>query len=134
MVSRESGATAVPVDPRLAIERLCGDEGRRRKSPNLLLSEAGQECRKTEPRVAWWAGPPGAGGNSALGELAGGDDAQEATLANSTPPEVEAVILELTPEYPYGQMRIANELPRARPREISPSVCAECGAASFGRR
>ena len=42
-------------------------------------------------------------------------------LANRTPPEVEAVILELTMEQPaFGQVRIANEV-RKRGHSISPA-------------
>ncbi|SJM35621.1 transposase (fragment) [Mesorhizobium delmotii] len=40
-------------------------------------------------------------------------------MANRTPPQVEAIILELTLEYPaYGQTRIANEM---RGHSVSPS-------------
>lgn len=42
-------------------------------------------------------------------------------MANRTPPEVEAIILELTLEYPaYGQTRIANEM-RKLGHSVSPS-------------
>lgn len=47
------------------------------------------------------------GGEMALQELA----RKKPLLANRTPPEVEAVILELTMEQPaFGQVRIANEV------------------------
>lgn len=42
-------------------------------------------------------------------------------MTNRTPPEIEAIILELTLEYPaYGQTRIANEM-RKLGHSVSPS-------------
>ncbi|RWK73730.1 MAG: IS481 family transposase [Mesorhizobium sp.] len=57
------------------------------------------------------------GGELALQELT----RRKPLLANRTPPEVEAIILELTLEYPaYGQTRIANEM-RKLGHSVSPS-------------
>ncbi len=57
------------------------------------------------------------GGEMALQELT----RKKPLLANRTPPEVEAVILELTMEQPaFGQVRIANEV-RKRGHSISPA-------------
>ena len=57
------------------------------------------------------------GGEMALQELS----RKKPLLANRTPPEVEAVILELTMEQPaFGQVRIANEV-RKRGHSISPA-------------
>ena len=57
------------------------------------------------------------GGEMALQELS----RKKPPLANRTPPEVEAVILELTMEQPaFGQVRIANEV-RKRGHSISPA-------------
>jgi hypothetical protein len=46
---------------------------------------------------------------------------KEPLLANRTPPEVEAIILELSLEQPaFGQIRIANEV-RRRGHALSPA-------------
>jgi transposase InsO family protein len=57
------------------------------------------------------------GGEMALQELT----RRKPLLANRTPPEIEAIILELTMEQPaFGQVRIANEV-RKRGHSISPA-------------
>ncbi len=57
------------------------------------------------------------GGEMALQELS----RRKPLLANRTPPEVEALIIELSLELPaYGQVRIANEL-RKRGHSLSPA-------------
>jgi transposase InsO family protein len=57
------------------------------------------------------------GGELALQEMT----RKKPLLANRTPPEVEAIILELTLEYPaFGQTRIANEV-RKLGHSVSPS-------------
>jgi transposase InsO family protein len=57
------------------------------------------------------------GGEMALQELS----RRKPLLANRTPPEVEALIVELSMELPaYGQVRIANEL-RKRGHSLSPA-------------
>ncbi|MER9870847.1 IS481 family transposase [Mesorhizobium sp. M0136] len=57
------------------------------------------------------------GGELALQELT----RRKPLLANRTPPQIEAIILELTLEYPaYGQTRIANEM-RKLGHSVSPS-------------
>lgn len=57
------------------------------------------------------------GGELALQELT----RKKPLLANRTPPEVEAIILELSLEQPaFGQIRIANEV-RKRGHSISPA-------------
>jgi transposase InsO family protein len=57
------------------------------------------------------------GGELALQEIT----RKKPLLANRTPPQVEALILELTLEYPaYGQTRVANEL-RKLGHAVSPS-------------
>src|SRR5687767_10531212 len=65
-----------------------------------------------------------AGGELALQELT----RRKPLLANRTPPEIEAIIVELSLEQPaFGQMRSANEI-RNRGHSISPAgvrrVCA----------
>ena len=58
-----------------------------------------------------------AGGELALQELT----RRKPILKNRTPPEVEAIIVELSRDQPaYGQMRIANEL-RKHGHSISPA-------------
>ena len=56
-------------------------------------------------------------------------------LKNRTPPEVEAIIVELSLDRPaaYGQLRIANELCRLG-HSISPAGCAGSGSAMILRR
>ena len=57
------------------------------------------------------------GGEMALQELT----RRKPLLANRTPPEVEAVIVELSLEQPaFGQIRLANEM-RKRGHSISPA-------------
>ena len=57
------------------------------------------------------------GGEVALQELS----RRKPLLANRTPPEIEALILELSLEQPaFGQIRIANEV-RQRGHSISPA-------------
>ena len=58
-----------------------------------------------------------AGGEVALQELT----RRKPLLANRTPPEIEALIVELSLEQPaFGQIRIANEV-RQRGHSISPA-------------
>jgi hypothetical protein len=70
------------------------------------------------------------GGELALQELT----RKKPLLANRTPPEVEAIILEPTLEQPaYGQIRIANEA-RKLGHSVSPSGVRGCGSVTIWRR
>ena len=71
-----------------------------------------------------------AGGELALQELT----RRKPILKNRTPPEVEAIIVELSLEQPaFGQIRIANELASSaiRSRQLA---CAASGSVTILRR
>ena len=73
-----------------------------------------------------------AGGELALQELT----RRKPILKNRTPPEVEAIIVELSLDRPaYGQIRIANELLQARPFDFPPAgVRPGSGSVMISRR
>ena len=71
-----------------------------------------------------------AGGELALQELT----RRKPILKNRTPPEVEAIIVELSLDRPaYGQIRIANECASSGIRFRRPG-CAGSGSAMISRR
>ena len=71
-----------------------------------------------------------AGGELALQELT----RRRPILKNRTPPDVEAIIVELSLDRPaYGQIRIANEV-RQLGHSISRPGCAGSGSAMIWRR
>ena len=66
------------------------------------------------------------GGELALQELT----RRKPLLANRTPPEIEAIIVELSLEQPaFGQIRIAKRCASAATRSRPPG-CAGCGSAT----
>jgi hypothetical protein len=70
-----------------------------------------------------------AGGELALQELT----RRKPILKNRTPPDVEAIMVELSLEKPaYGQIRIANELRKPAIRSRRPG-CAASGSATIWR-
>ena len=72
-----------------------------------------------------------AGGELALQELT----RRKPILKNRTPPEVEAIIVELSLDRPaYGQIRIANELRRAPAIRFRRPGCAGSGSVMISRR
>ena len=71
-----------------------------------------------------------AGGELALQELT----RRKPILKNRTPPDVEAILVELSLDQPaYGQIRIANEV-RKLGHSISPAAFAESGSGTIWRQ
>jgi hypothetical protein len=72
-----------------------------------------------------------AGGELALQELT----RRKPILKNRTPPEVEAIIVELSLDRPaHGQIRIANELRKSLAIRFRRPGCAGSGSAMILRR